>query len=104
MKPLSNIKFREPKYNTWGVFYLGGGKSSMKLQKNVMEASEYDFKQHITATYILATFIEFKGKYGPWRGLRDMIREVTALIMHACSQNDCVILYWVGVMCTYQKN
>jgi hypothetical protein len=32
-----------------------------------------------------------KGKFGPWRGLRDIIREVTALIMSACSHIDCAI-------------
>ncbi len=45
----------------------------------------------------LAILLTLKGKFNPRRGLRDIIGEVTAaLIMRACSQNDCMILYGRG--------
>jgi hypothetical protein len=38
-----------------------------------------------------------QGKIGLWRGLRDITPEVTALIMRACYQNNCMILCGAGV-------
>ncbi len=49
-----------------------------------------------TGTSFWLFLSSLKGKFGPWGGLRDIIREVTALIMRACSQNDRLILYGAG--------